>query len=47
MTDQNYLTRLRNDGTKKAASMNTINDRIDKARENNLVDKSIREENKM
>ena len=27
--------------------MNTINDRIDKARESNLVDKSVREENKM
>ena len=27
--------------------MNTINDRTDKARESNLVDKSIREENKM
>ena len=47
MTYQNYFTRPRNDDAKKTESMNTINDRTDKARESNLVDKSVREENKM
>ena len=41
------MTRPRNNDTKKTESMNTINDRIEKTRERNLVDKSTREEHKI